>query len=240
MRSADRSKDETSGWWASAASSGGATSACWTPWASIARSMTSRSKRARATTVPPLASAWLSTQPRPMLWKNGARPSTRSPSSIGNGTAICTRLATSERWVSWTAFGSPVVPLEESMTATSSGSGRDSGGAPPAAISSPNDGSPSTITSSTPACTAASRATAASGPTVIRIPAPVLRSWRASSAAVKSGLAGVTAPPARRPPYRTIGNSGRFGRCSASTSPRPNPRAARPAATRSMPPASSP
>ena len=32
---------------------------------------------------------------RPMLWKNGARPSTRSPSSIGNGSAIWTRLATS-------------------------------------------------------------------------------------------------------------------------------------------------
>ncbi len=69
------------------------------------------------------------------------------------------------------------------MTATSWGSGRDSGGAPPAAISSPNDGSPSTITSSTPACAAASRATAASGPTVIRMRASVLRSWRGELAA---------------------------------------------------------
>ena len=162
--------------------------------------MTSRSKRASATTVPPFASAWLSTQLRPMLWKNGARPSTRSPSSIGNGTAICTRLATSAAWVSSTAFGSPVVPLEDSMTATSWGSGRDAGGAPAAAISSPNDGSPSTITSSTPACAAASRATAASGPTVITMRAPVRRSWGASSPLVKSGLAGDTAPPARRPP----------------------------------------
>ena len=154
-----------------------------------------------------------------MLWKNGAMPSTRSPSSTGNGTAIWTRFATSAACVSSTAFGSPVVPLDESMTATSRWSGRDAGGAPAAAISSSNDGSPSTITSSTPACAAASRATSASGPTVITLRARVRRSCAASSPHVKSGLAGDTAPPARRPPWRTSANSGMFGRCSASTSP---------------------
>ena len=49
---------------------------------SIARSIASGSNRGIATTVAPLASACSSTTIRPMLWKNGARPSTRSPSRV--------------------------------------------------------------------------------------------------------------------------------------------------------------
>ena len=66
------------------------------------------------------------------------------------------------------------------------------------------------------------------------------RSWWASSRTVYSGLAAVTTAPARSPAWRAIGNSGRFGRWRASTSPGRKPRAASPPATRSTLSASAP
>jgi hypothetical protein len=54
----------------------------------------------------------------------------------------------------------------------------------------------------------------------------------------QQGLAPVTAPPAAMAPYMATACSGRLGLDRASTSPLPNPRAARPAATRSTPSAS--
>ena len=55
-----------------------------------------------------------------MTWKNGARPSTRSPSRYGTAVANWQMLVIAARCVSWTTFGRPVVPLEDSSSATSS------------------------------------------------------------------------------------------------------------------------
>jgi hypothetical protein len=93
--------------------------------------------------------------------------------------------------------------------------------------------SPNTSTSPTPALAAAARATSRNGGTVTSTEAPASASWPASSPAVSSGLAPVTTPPAAMAPYMATAYSGRLGLDRASTSPRPNPRAARPAATRS-------
>ena len=215
QRRAERSKWSTTGWRAKAATSGGATSAWSTRWSCIARSVASRSKRASVTTVAPASSPRWSTHCRPMLWKNGASPSSRLALAAGNGICIWTRLATSARWVSSTSLGRPVVPLEGSSTATSRGSGRSAGGSPrPPASSSPSS------STSTPASRRRARAVSASGPTVTTSRGRARRSWSASSRAVYSGLAQVTMPPARSAACSASGNSGRFGRCSASTSPR--------------------
>ena len=85
-------------------------------------SIASGSKRGITTTVAPLASACSSTTISPMLWKNGASPSTRSPSAYGYTAAVWQRFATTARCESCTTFGSPVVPLDDSSSAMSPGS----------------------------------------------------------------------------------------------------------------------
>ncbi len=60
--------------------------------------------------------------------------------------------------------------------------------------------SPNTSTSPTPAFSAAARAVSRNGGTVTSSEAPASVSWPASSPAVSSGLAAVTAPPAAMAP----------------------------------------
>ena len=109
-----------------------------------------------------------------------------SSSSIAPIAANWQALATRLWWVSWTPFGSPVVPLEQRMAATSScGSIVTFGGGPSLSSSAANGvapgASPKTMTSRMPDCAAGSRARSSnSGDGEDRQLAPVSRRWRAS------------------------------------------------------------
>ena len=117
-----------------------------------------------------------------------------------SGPAAWTRLATRLRWVSSTAFGRPVVPLDQSSAAVSV-DGSTWGAPGSSALSAEREtapgASPSTITSSSPASAAAARAPSSNAGAVMRTRASVSFNWRASSGTGASGLAARTAAPAR-------------------------------------------
>ena len=168
---------------------------------------------------------------RPMLWKNGARPSTRSPiSTLGNGTGHLNEVR-HERGVRQLDH----LRASRSCRSTAArarprgGSGRDSGGTAPRGCQLgerrlPDDDH--VVDAGRRCCLAGHGGERPDGDQdASRLRTPQLggkltgRQQRAGS--------GDTAPPARRPPCRTFGNSGMFGRCSASTSPAPRTRGRR-------------
>jgi hypothetical protein len=171
----------------------------------MARRNGSNAKRAMVTTVAPWTSAFAATTTRPMQWYIGATARTVSSGPSPSTASFCASWATAARCVISTPLGNPVVPLEYGSRTTSSGATSTSAGAPPPARS------PNPRTASTPAARAASAARSANGGTVTTNRAPESRSWVASSPAVYSGLAVVTAPPVIAAPRTATTNSGTFG-----------------------------
>jgi hypothetical protein len=218
----------------------------------------SKSKRGRLTTRAPERSAWFrNKQPNP--WAYGTTMPTMSagPSARCGVPAIWRRLATTASWVRATLLGSPLVPLE----LTSSASDAGATASPATAGIRPDVGSPGRAGPRSPAMSSASGVTPAPAPrspapsdstvgvvaaaaaacvTAARVAglattkrAPVRASWLASSLAVSSGLAGVTASPAANAPCSTQGNSAPLAATSIRTSPGWAPRSVRPRASRS-------
>src|SRR3954451_23892706 len=162
------------------------------------------------------------------MWKNGRTPATVSSSPSAWTARTWHRLATTLRCVSITPFGRPVVPLEYGSATRSPGSAASGSGAFACAVrSSSKAASPSTRTSSAPA----SRARAANGSATTASRAPALRSWKPISSAVYAGLTVVTTAPSAATAWKTTAYTGAFGAHSATTSPRPIPRSASPAAS---------
>ena len=146
--------------------------------------------------------------------------------------------------MSCTTFAKPVVPEDMGMATTvSAGSISGEGDcvrSPSSAANGvvPPASPPKRKTSSTPASFAAGRARSRNGGTVSRNRARVARSWVAMSSIDASELTVVLAPPAAATPWKTAAYSGTFGAKMANTSPGPKPRAASPAATDRVIPAS--
>src|SRR3954447_7265324 len=162
------------------------------------------------------------------MWKNGRTPGTVSSSPSAWTARIWPRFATTLRCVSITPFGRPVVPLEYGSATRSPGSAASGSGASASAVRRwSNAASPSTRTSSAPA----SRARAANGSATTASLAPALRSWKRISSAVYAGFTVVTTAPSAATAWNTTAYTGAFGAHSATTSRRPIPRPARPAAS---------
>ena len=230
------------GWCASAASSGGATSACAPRWVLHRRAayhleVEARQRDHRAAARQPVIEH--ATQAHAVEERREAehalalvRSGTRRPSAR--------RSPRARAWVSWTRLRQAGRAARGEQERDVVGVRPRAGGGPAAAITAANDGSPSTSTSSTPAARRPPGDRRRAGPTVTTHAGAVRRSCARARrsyerARRRDGAAGAQAAveDRRRTP-------GMFGRCSASTSPRPKPRGASPAATRSTPPASSP